>query len=337
MKRIILYINPNSYNDATIHYINLVKKAALDLGYFFSISESIRKIKNNDVIFTITPNNFCKGLFLRPFSKTLFWSQGIDPEEYWLRENNSFKYYAKNMIEYIALRFSGMQFLVSESMLNHYKDKYGINLSNHQIMPCYNLHQKEIININLAKYNNPTFVYAGSFSSWQNIDETLQVYKYIENIIPEATLTLLTEENKKAQSLIKQHDIQNAQVRYVSLSDLNQELLKYKYGFLLRKDIKVNNVSTPTKMNSYLSSGIIPIYTDAIKDFIKHINLNNFNLRLKSNDSIEEMANTIINFENNVNEFTDLNIEIKKIFKSYFNDNSYIEQIKIKLNRYLSE
>lgn len=336
MKRVALYIHPNSLNDATSHYIDIIEKAASNLGYIFYITESVTKIKFNDVILTIVPNNFLKALLMRPFSKTLFWSQGIEPEESWLRENNLFKYYAKNIIEYTALRFSGMQFLVSESMLNHYKDKYGINLSNYQIMPCYNLPQKEEVNINLAKYNNPTFVYAGSLSAWQNIHETLQVYKYIENIIPEATLTLLTEENKKAKNLIEKYEIQNAQVRYVSLLDLNEELLKYKYGFLLRKDIKVNNVSTPTKMNSYLSSGVIPIYTDAIKDFLKHIDLNNFNIRLKSNNSIEEMANTILSFENNENDFSEFNIKIKKIFKSYFNDDKYIDQIKIKLRSYLS-
>ena len=336
MKRVALYLHSSSLNDATSHYIDIIDKAASDLGYIFYITESINNIKFNDVILTIVPNNFFKALLFRPFSKTLFWSQGIEPEECWLRENNLLKYYAKNIIEYIALRFSGMQFLVSESMLNHYKDKYGINLSNYQIMPCYNLNHKEAININLAKYDNPTFVYAGSLSAWQNIDETLQVYKYIENIIPEATLTLLTEENEKAQRLIKQYDIQNAKVRYVPLKDLNKELLKYKYGFLLRKDIKVNHVSTPTKMNSYLSSGVIPVYTDAIKDFSKHINLNNFNLRLKSKDAVEEMANTIISFENNESDFADLNIHIKNIFNDYFNDKKYIEQIKIRLKNYLS-
>ena len=56
-------------------------------------------------------------------------------------------------------------------------------------------------------------------------------FKQIENIIPEATLTLLTEEKIKAQALIKQNDIQNAQVRYVSLNNLNEELLKLNMDF----------------------------------------------------------------------------------------------------------
>ena len=100
----------------------------LDTPFYFS--ESIKNIKFNDIILTIVPNNFFKALLLRPFSKTLFWSQGIEPEECWLRENNFLNCYAKNIIEYVSLRFSGMQFLVSEAMQNHYKDKYGINFAN---------------------------------------------------------------------------------------------------------------------------------------------------------------------------------------------------------------
>ena len=48
------------------------------------------------------------------------------------------------------------------------------------------------------------------------------------------------------------------------------------------------------------------------------------------------MANTIISFENNESDFTDLNSHIKNIFNDYFNDKKYIEQIKIKLKNYLS-
>jgi hypothetical protein len=336
MKRVALYTNSSSLNDATRHYIDIINKAASDLGYFFFITESINEIKFSDVILTIYPNNFLKALLLRPFSKTLFWSQGIEPEESWLRENNYFKYYIKNIIEYIALKLSGIQFLVSKTMLNHYKDKYGISLVNYEIMPCYNLQYDKDTNINISRYDNPSFVYAGSLSAWQNIDETLQVYKHIENVIPDASLTLLTEESEKAYSLIKLYKIQNAKIRYVSIKDLNNELLKYKYGFLLRQDIKVNHVATPTKMNSYLASGVIPVYKDVIKDFSKNINLYNFNIRLKANDSIQEMANTIISFEKSLNDFTDLNLHIKNIFNYYFNDDKYIKKIKIRLKNYLS-
>ena len=36
----------------------------------------------------------------------------------------------------------------------------------------------------------PIFVYAGSLSVWQNFEETLKIFKLIEDRIPSATLTL---------------------------------------------------------------------------------------------------------------------------------------------------
>ena len=147
----------------------------------------------------------------------------------------------------------------------------------------------------------------------------------------------MTEENKKANSLIRKYNIRSANVKYVALKELNLELLKYKYGFLLRKDILVNNVATPTKMNSYLACGLIPIYTNAIKDYLENINLNNFNLKIKTTSSIAETSETIINFENTVKDFTYLDIEIQNIFNDYYNDNKYIKQIISKLKNYLSK
>ena len=336
MKTIKLYLNPKSLNDATSYYINLLKRASTELGHNFKITNSISKTKKSDVIMTITTNQFIKGLIFRPFSKKIFWSQGIDPEESMMREKNKFKYYLKSLIEFIVLRLPSFKLFVSKAMLDHYKFKYNFNDKNYAIMPCYNLHYSEFSQKNLNRYENPSFVYAGSLSIWQNIDETLQVYKCIENKIQNSTLTLLTEEVERAKNLIKEHNIKNANVKYVDLQDLNNELVKYKYGFLLRRDNLVNNVATPTKMNSYLACGLVPIFTDAITDYKDQINLKDFNLRMSSDLPIDEIAKKIINFERSKKDFSDLDIEIKKIFGEYYNDNRYIKEIKLGLKEYLS-
>ena len=336
MKRIILYINPKSLNDATSHYIEIVNRAATELGFVFLITESINNIKFGDVIFTITTNNYIKGFVLRPFCKTIFWSQGIDPEESMMREKNIFKYYLKSLIEFIVLSLPSFKLFVSKAMLIHYKNKYNFNAKNYATMPCYNLHYSKPLQKNLDRYKNPSFVYAGSLSIWQNIDETLQVYKCLENQIQNSTLTLLTEEIEKANNLIEEHNIKSAHVKYVDLRDLNNELLKYKYGFLLRRDNLVNNVATPTKMNSYLACGLIPIFTDAITDYKDQINLKDFSLRISSDLSIDEIAKKIIDFESSKKNYSDLDIEIKKIFDEYYNDNRYIKEIKAGLREYLS-
>jgi hypothetical protein len=147
---------------------------------------------------------------------------------------------------------------------------------------------------------------------------------------------LLTEEIEKAKNLVKEHNIKSAHVKYVDLQDLNNELLKYKYGFLLRSDNLVNNVATPTKMNSYLACGLVPIFTDAITDYKNKINLKDFSLKMSSDLSINEIAKKIIDFESSKKDFSVFHIEIKKIFEEYYNDNRYIKEIKAGLKEYLS-
>ena len=335
MKRITLYLDPTSLNEATSHYINLLKRASKGLGHNFKISKNILDIKNADVIMTVSTNHFIKALVFKPFSKKIFWSQGIDPEESMMKENNLLKYYLKSFIEYIVLSLPSFKLFISHAMLNHYEQKYNFADKNYMIMPCYNLHYSEPLKKNLSRYQNPSFVYAGSLSVWQNIEETLQIFKFIENKIHNATLTLLTKENEKAKNLIKKYDIKNANVKYVDLKDLNDELLKYKYGFLIRKDNLVNNVSTPTKMNSYLACGLVPIFTNAITDYKDNINLNGFSLKMNSDSSIEEIAERIIDFEDTKIDFGNFDIEIKKVFNEYYNDNKYVEQIKVRLKEYL--
>ena len=205
------------------------------------------------------------------------------------------------------------------------------------VMPCYNLQYEQASYSSLSRYDNPSFVYAGSLSVWQNMDETLQVYKHIENKLEKSTLTLLTNEHKKAADLINFYKIKSANVKYVELEHLNMELLKYKYGFLLRKNNLVNNVATPTKMNSYLACGLIPVYTNTIYDYAKNINLKSFNLEVDSNLSAKEIADIVIKFENTHKNYSKLAIEIKSIFESYYDDNKYIHHIKSKLKNYLSK
>jgi len=202
MKLITLYLDPTSLNEATSYYFDLIKRASMELGHNFKISKNISDIKNADVIMTVSTNHFIKALVFKPFSKKIFWSQGIDPEESMMKENNLLKYYLKSFIEYIVLSLPSFKLFISDAMLNHYEQKYNFADKNYMIMPCYNLHYSEPLKKNLNRYQNPSFVYAGSLSVWQNIEETLQIFKFIENKIHNATLTLLTKENEKAKNLI---------------------------------------------------------------------------------------------------------------------------------------
>jgi hypothetical protein len=64
MKRITLYLDPRSLNDATSYYINLLKRASTELGHNFKISKNIFDIKSADVIMTITTKSLYKRIVI---------------------------------------------------------------------------------------------------------------------------------------------------------------------------------------------------------------------------------------------------------------------------------
>jgi len=115
---------------------------------------------------------------------------------------------------------------------------------------------------------------------------------------------------------------------------LQSELSHYKYGFLLRKDHVVNRVSTPTKMNSYLSAGIIPIYTSAVEAFEENIDLGDFELKF-NNLNIEEIVSNLILMENKFIDANSVLIEYNRVFESFYNDDFYINEISNQFQKYI--
>lgn len=139
------------------------------------------------------------------------------------------------------------------------------------IISCYNKAlNKNLIIENFSKYYKLNFVYAGSLYKWQCIEKTLEVFREVEKIDSSAHLTLLTKNTTEAKHMVELFGIKNFDVKYISLHDLDSELIKYKYGFLLRADNILNRVAKPTKMNSYLAVGIIPIYSIVVDSLKKN-------------------------------------------------------------------
>jgi len=56
-------------------------------------------------------------------------------------------------------------------------------------------------------------------------------------------------------------------VKTVSPEDITIELTPYQYGFILRDEHIMNQVSCPIKLCEYLANGVIPIMSQGIGDF----------------------------------------------------------------------
>lgn len=136
----------------------------------------------------------------------------------------------------------------------------------------------------------------------------------------------MTKEQAEAKEILDQHQVLNYEVKFVKLDDLDKELSRYEYGFLLREEHIVNRVSTPTKMNSYLSVGLIPIYTDVIDSFEENLNLEPYAIKCKLEDKEESIVNKISKNRNvNYQEYYKL---CENNFIEYYDDSYNIERIK---------
>lgn len=332
------YLPKNTINDATQYYSELIIRAIENMGHEVKIYNKVFSAENDDVIVTIRPGDF--NLIGRKNSKNKIcnWFQGIGPEEYVMLHGRTIRsFIMKKYLESLenrALKKSSFSLFVSEAMKNHYEDKYNLTFKNYCIIPCYNKKLKiKYIENNPDRYLGLNFVYAGGLFAWQCIDKTLKTFKEIESIHPEATLTLLTKDTEQANKLIRKYSLKNVYLNYVTLDNLDQELSKYKYGFLLRENIIVNNVSTPTKMNSYISTGIIPIYTNVIESFEQNIFLGDFAVKVNTEDSPQVIADKIL--EHHLQ-----NINIEKLketfsnqFKEYYCDEKYINLLQTHIEK----
>lgn len=325
--KVLFFCPRKTMNEATEYYVDILKEALKKSGYEVCQSADFKDTKSFENVFVMSAKWCFLVKMINPRTNIITWFQGLGGEEALLTRNSKRDKAIWSVLERFAMNFSSVNIYVSNTMRNYYLEKYKKIDNSYFIMPCFN---KEL-NTNAfyypEKYNTPSFVYAGGLDKWQCIEQTLELYKKIEDSIPQASITLLTKERQKALYLIEKYNIKNSTIKFVSLNMLNEELEKYKYGFLIRNDHIVNNVSTPTKMNSYLANGIIPIYTNVIKDFKYNFNKKSFIL-LDTKDSVDDWCERICSIETkNIIDIEDYRSEISALFSTYYSRSFYIDKI----------
>lgn len=198
----------------------------------------------------------------------VFWAQGIWPEESYMRNRNKVSYWMCGLIEKHALKEAERVFAVSNAQVRHYEKKYRLPLKGKTyVMPCSNESMHEESFCSEGKYDNPVFIYAGSLAKYQCIDMMLDAFSRIQQVEPKSSLLFYTEQQEEARVLVEQHNLDNVTIGYAPPDELNAVLAKAKYGFVIRDDSAVNRVATPTKISSYISNGVIPVYSRSLEAF----------------------------------------------------------------------
>lgn len=313
------------YERVTKHNFDVFARLFAECGFEVTETFSQKEMFREKYDYYLASDLTTAWKLIRRGKRFFYWMQGIAPEESRMAGKPGYHFLVWSFLEKKIVRKTLRLFTVSREMIRHLEKKYRVDLSHKSsVFPCYNttLHKDSFFSEN--KYENNVFVYAGGLSPWQCFDEIVDVYKSVEERHPDVSLLLLARDRERAEATAKEKSVKNYLIDYVSESELDARLAVAKFGFIIRRDDPVNNVATPTKISSYLSNGIIPIFTSAIKDFTAQTEGKKYVLRYDDesfSDRLEELLAEKID-PNGIYE------EYRTFFEEYYNDGKYLADFK---------
>ena len=322
----LVYCKYPSNHVVTNYYMDIIKEAFVYSGYKVkTYNKEDLNIDKNAIFIVSNPLEQLQ-LYLKGCRNFVTWSQGVVPEESYMKHKSWIRWKVISLIDKFAFKRCKVLLLVSQYQKEFYENKYKLNLSDKSyVMPCYNCEiEKDAFN-NINKKNKNIFVFAGScVTIWQYFEETMKYYKKIETkYADKVELLILTKDKKYAESILEKYKIKNFNIDYVSVENLPSKLSDCKFGLLLRKDNIVNNVATPTKLSTYLSCGLIPIVSSSIKDFARDMK-GRRNFIVVDDEEDISLVESYINEESNIYELYN---DISNYWNEHYNTKKHINEI----------
>lgn len=331
MKKAYIYIN---YPNIVVlkMYLDIVKNSLENLGYSCAYTDTLDGVGKKELIVFPMGNDAFK-YYVKGFHNIVMWQQGVTAEESYMRHHSSIRRKILNFFDGFSMKHAKYVFFVSEALREYYENIIKHSLADKSyIMPCFN-ETFDRSRLEYKNYNKKTFAYVGSLSVWQCFDETLEFYKQIEQRFDDTELLVLTFEVDKAIECLQKSGIKKYKVKSVPQEQVKEELSDISYGFILRKDIIVNQVATPTKISSYLAAGVLPIFSDCLRDFNRISDGLNIGMAVGSDicQSMDEVTSYIASNKNTENIIEN----IEKIFNTYYSIDYHTERITDELKRVL--
>lgn len=323
----MVYILNCENTEVTNFYLNIVQdmfvKAREDVRY----CNRVKKCKNKQDIFVVsTVIDFVKA-YVSGYKNIFLWVQGIASEESYLNHHSKVRKLVLDALTKFSLVKAKGIWYVSDEMRKFEDRKFKISTAEKSyIMPCFNTEIDSDSFFIPNKYSNNIFAYVGSLSKWQCFEETLDFYKIIEASVSNAELRVYTFSKEKAHAILTQKGIKNFMVDCVSPNKMTQVLSEVKFGFVLRENISVNNVATPTKFSSYMAAGVIPIFSNCIYDFAGITRTLKYKVDVSSNKTVPSKIYDLCTEDIEANDVLN---EYSTIFARYYNREHYIVDSQI--------
>ena len=179
-------------------------------------------------------------------------------------------------IQQMVLNRASMVVCVSQAMCRYVQRQVGDKDT--AILPCTELN---ILDRNYSAQDAGKIraVYTGGVQKWQNISLLHSAIEETSCFVDWTIYTPSPNEFYKGWKRGKKRS--NLDVKSASHEEVMAALPSFDYGFLLRDEHVVNEVSCPTKMVEYLCAGVIPVLKSAkIGDFadlgMQYVNVDQF-------------------------------------------------------------
>lgn len=303
-------------------YLDVIKEALSKLGYACEYIKDFNNVSKQDlIVFPMGKDAF--KYYHKGYRNFILWQQGATGAESFMRHSSKVRSWILNHMDCFAMKKAKMIFYVSHYMQDYY-ERLAHTSFRHKayVMPCFN----EVLDqdmITRKDYSKNVFTYVGSLDLWQCFQETVGIYAQIEKRIPDAFFKVLTFNTEKAKEILQANNIKNYSVACVAKEQVKKELEEATYGFIIRHDIEVNRVATPTKISSYLSAGVLPIYSTCLRDFHAQADGKAFAYAFNPEESIDELIHYINSgFDKEI-----VQQEIKGLFNTYYSTEYHIRHI----------
>lgn len=329
MKQAYIYIN---YPNIVVlqSYLEVVQKALIQNGYTCEFVKSLEGIDREALIVHPMGIDAFK-YYWKGYKNFILWQQGATADESFMRNHSKLRYWILNMIDTFAMKKAKFILFVSEYMRMHYEKLSGESFSDKSyMMPCFNEEYDESV-YRFKDYSKKIFTYVGSLDLWQCFEQTATLYKQIEERVSNTFFKVLTFNVDEAKRILKEKGVRNYSVSCVPKDQVKQELLDATYGFILREDNMVNRVATPTKFSSYLAAGVIPIFSNCLRDFNQASNGYKYVLSVPQLYDVQH----IIDFVNKDIELAKIKKEFRSLLNGHYSPTTHIDNITRQLAKVL--
>lgn len=206
----------------------------------------------------------------------------------------------------------------SDEMKRHLINKHKFNGNDIAVYRCgvdttifrYSSEYRNEIREKLGLHDNEIlFVYSGGMHKWQKVSDTLKFYHSFHEKYPRSRLMVLTKDVDELNKIIEVANISEIKstliVRSLNYTDVPAYLCAADASFLLRDNVVMNQVASPTKLAEYMACGLPVLSTKVAdkwididgKDFVidienKSIDEIEYNIRNSSKQAISDYAKT---------------------------------------------